>query len=64
MENNISVVERNGSGVELRTLDYDNPGLNPACAAVLKPWASLFTIHCSSSLSYIIEYLAILLKIC
>ena len=22
-------VECNGSGVELRTLDYDNPGLNP-----------------------------------
>ena len=22
-------VERNGSGVELRTLDYKNPGLNP-----------------------------------
>ena len=22
-------VERNGSGVELRTLDYENPGSNP-----------------------------------
>ena len=46
-------VERNGSGVELRTLDYES------CAAVLIPWASVFTIHCSSSLSYINEYLAI-----
>ena len=24
-------VERNGSGVELRTLDYENPGSNPGC---------------------------------
>ena len=23
------VVERNGSGVELRALDYENPGSNP-----------------------------------
>ena len=30
-----------------------------SCAAVLKPWASFFTLHCSSSLSYINEYLAI-----
>ena len=28
-------------------------------AAVLKPWASFFTLHCSSSLSCINEYLAI-----
>ena len=27
--------------------------------AVLKPWASFFTLHWSSSLSYINEYLAI-----
>ena len=29
------------------------------CAAVLKPWASFFTLHYSSSLSCINEYLAI-----
>ena len=29
------------------------------CAAVLKPWASLFTLHCSSSVNCINEYLAI-----
>ena len=28
-------------------------------AAVLKPWASFFTLHCSSSLSCINEYMAI-----
>ena len=28
-------------------------------AAVLKPWARFFTLHCSSSLSYINECLAI-----
>ena len=39
------------SGVVLRGLDY--------CAAVLKLWASVFTLHCSSSLSCINEYLAI-----
>ena len=30
-----------------------------SCAAVLKSWASFFTLHCSSSLSCINEYLAI-----
>ena len=30
-----------------------------SCAAVLKPWSSLFTLHCSSSLSCRNEYLAI-----
>ena len=25
------VLERSGSGVELRTLDYENPGSNPGC---------------------------------
>ena len=25
------VHERSGSGVELRTLDYENPGSNPGC---------------------------------
>ena len=34
------------------------PGFE-SCAAVLKPWASFFTLHCSSSLSCIHEYLAI-----
>ena len=34
------------------------PGFD-SCAAVLKPWASLFTLHCSNSLSCINEYLAI-----
>ena len=34
------------------------PGFE-SCAAVLKPWASIFTLHCSSSLSYINEYLVI-----
>ena len=29
------------------------------CVAVLKPWASFFILHCSSSLSCINEYLAI-----
>ena len=29
------------------------------CAVVLKPWASFFTLHCSSSLSFINEYRAI-----
>ena len=27
----IITVERIGSGVELRTIDYENPGLNPGC---------------------------------
>ena len=30
-----------------------------SCDAVLKPWASFFTLHCSSSLRCINEYLAI-----
>ena len=34
------------------------PGFE-SCAAVFKPWASFFTLHCSSSLSCINEYLAI-----
>ena len=29
----IIFVERNGSGVELRTLDYENPGSNPGSDA-------------------------------
>ena len=27
----LNAVERSGSGVELRTLDYENPGSNPGC---------------------------------
>ena len=27
----VCVVERSGSGVDLRTLDYENPGSNPGC---------------------------------
>ena len=34
------------------------PGFE-SCAAVLKPWARFFTLHCSSSLSCINEYLTI-----
>ena len=34
------------------------PGFE-SCATMLKPWASLFTLHCSSSLSCIHEYLDI-----
>ena len=34
------------------------PGFE-SCAVVLKPWARFFTLHCSSSLSCINEYLAI-----
>ena len=34
------------------------PGFE-SCAAVLKPWASFFTLHCSSSLNCINEYLTI-----
>ena len=34
-------VERNGSGVELRILDYENRGFNP----LLKPLASFVPVH-------------------
>ena len=44
-------VERNGSGVELRILDYEYQ--------VSNHWAIFYTIHCSSSLTCINEYLAI-----
>ena len=53
----LTSAERSGSGVELRTR-LREPGFE-SCAAVLKPWASFFTLHCSSSLSCINEYLAI-----
>ena len=35
-----------------------DPGFE-SCAAVLRPWARFFTLHCSSSLCCINEYLAI-----
>ena len=39
-------------------LHVQQPGFE-SCAAVLKPWAIFVTLHCSSSLSCINEYLAI-----
>ena len=50
-------VERSGSGVELRTR-LREPGFE-SYAAVLKPWATFCTLHCSISLSCINEYLVI-----
>ena len=43
-----------------RALDSQlrGPGFE-SCAAVLKPWASFFTLHCSSLVSCVNEYLAI-----
>ena len=35
--------ERSGSGIGLRTIDYENPGVR-ILAAVSKPWASFFTL--------------------
>ena len=52
-----SPVKRNGTGVELQTLDYENPGSNPDCG--VKTLGKFFTLHCSSSLSCINEYLVI-----
>ena len=49
-------VEHNGSGASDSRLR--EPGFE-SCAVVLKPWASFFTLHCSSSLSCINEYLAV-----
>ena len=46
----------------LRGRAFDSRLREPAfesCAAVLKPWASFFTLHNASSLSYINEYLVI-----
>ena len=51
------IVKRNCSGVELRTLDYANPGSNPVLRC--KTLGKFFHSHCSSSLSCINEYLAI-----
>ena len=57
IDNQFGVV-RNGSGVEFRIDRLREHGFK-SCAAVLKPWASVFTLHCPSSLSCINEYLAI-----
>ena len=38
--------KHSGSGVELRTLDYENPGSNPGCG--VKTLGTFFTLHCSS----------------
>ena len=46
-----------GSEVDHRNLDYENPGSNPRCG--VKNMGKFFTLHCSSSLSCINEYLAI-----
>ena len=52
---NVCMLERNGSGrtlvSRLREPEFES------CAVVLKPWASFFTLRCSSSLSCIDEYL-------
>ena len=37
------VIERSCSGVELRTLDYDNPGSNPGC--VVKTLGKFFSFY-------------------
>ena len=52
------LIERKDSGVELRTLDYENPGSNPALR-YKNVGQVFFTLHCSSSLSCINEYLTI-----
>ena len=36
-------VERSGSGVELRTLDYENPGSNPGCG--VKTLGKFFSLY-------------------
>ena len=46
----------------LRCRVTDSPLRGPgfeSCAAVLKSWASFFTLHCSGSLSSLNEYLAV-----
>ena len=57
MLQNYMYVERSGSGVELRTLDYENPGSNPDCG--VKTLGKFFTLYCSSSLSCLNEFLTI-----
>ena len=50
------IVERSGSGVELRTLDYENPGSNPGCGVKTmgKFSHSTFVDMCTSSLRTLI----------
>ena len=50
-------VEGSGSGRELQTPPLQEPGFE--FCAVLRPCASFFTLHCSSSLSCVNEYWAI-----
>ena len=51
----VTYVERSGKDLDsqLREPRFES------CAALLKPWANCFTLHCYSSLSCINEYLAI-----
>ena len=51
-------LERSGSGGRASDSLLREPRFE-SCAAVLKPWASFFTLHCSSSLSCINKYLAV-----
>ena len=44
-----ALAKAQSSGVELRTLDYENPGSNTGCGG--KTLGKFFTLHCSSSLS-------------
>ena len=45
-------IERSGSGVELRTLDYENPGSNPGCG--VKTLGKTVVDMCTSSLHALI----------
>ena len=51
-------VARNILGGSVSDPRLREPGFE-SCAAVLKPWASFFTLRCSSSLSCINEYMTI-----
>ena len=52
-----AAVESSGSGVEFRTLDYENPGSNPGCG--VKTLGKFVHSTLLSSLSCINESLAI-----
>ena len=39
----LSGCERSGSGVELRTIDYENPGSNPGCG--VKTLGKFFSLY-------------------
>ena len=53
-----SSLERSGSGVELRTLDYENPGSNPGCG--VKTLGKFFSLYIAPVHSAELnEYLAI-----